>query len=697
MANASDQGLSPVSLCLIVRNEAHHLARCLRSAADLVGEMIVVDTGSTDRTREIAAQLGARVYDFAWCDSFAAARNESIRHAIGDWIFWLDADECLDDVNRERLRALFARLPDANVAYTMAQRSVLEASTHSTAVVHHVRLFRNHPAIRWQYRVHEQILPSIRAAGGDLCHTDVVIDHAGFQEPALQEGKVERNLRLLLLELQEQPHEPFVLFNLASVYLGRGQAAQALPHLRRSLELSHPGDSILRKLWALIARAHHQLGQLPEALTACRSGRQRFPEEPELLFWEALLLRDHGDLNGAETHLRRLLAMPPGVHLAGADEGMQSYKARVLLGEIYRQQGRLDEAEAQWRQVLAERPNYVPVWQRLAELFADQGRWSELDQAIPHLREDSNLAFDAAVLNARSLLARRMYVPARQELEIAIARTPQALVPRILLAHVLLQEGRAPAAAEEALRAVLRLDPRQEESWRNLVTLLRHEGRLAEALAACEAGQMYCPGNDDLALLEALVLHERGDRADAEACLRRLLAKPEAMSGSSPPARQRLKEARHHLAVLCREQGRHNDAAAQWQSLVAAFPDHTPAWLELGESYLAEGRWAELDQVARRLEADPQQKAEAHLYRARAHLARGEFTPAREILQRLIAADPRSPKPRVALSYAYLQEGSDWAAAEQALRDVLTLDPNHAEARHNLKVLLEQRGHLPMG
>ncbi len=566
-----------VSLCLIVRNEEDRLADCLRSAAGLVGEMIVVDTGSTDRTRAVAAGLGARVIDFAWCDSFAAARNEGLRHATGAWIFWLDADERLDEANRQRLRALFAGLPDANVAYTMAQRSVLEAATHSTAVVHHVRLFRNHPKIRWQYRVHEQILPAVRAAGGDLRHTDIVIDHTGFQDPATQEGKVERNLRLLLLELREQPDDPFVHFNLAAVHLGRGQAARALPHLRRSLELSHPADSTVRKQFALLARAHHQLGQLPEALAACRAGRGHFPDDAELLFWEALVFRDHGDLAAAEANLLRLLRLPPGVHLAGADEGMQTYKARILLGEVCQQQGRLGEAEAQWRQVLAERPEYVPAWQRLAELFAGQGRWDELDQALPHLADQPHLADDVAVLRARGLLARQSFAAARQELETVLARAPQALIPHILLTHVLLQEGRDAAAAEEALRAVVRLDPRQDESWRNLVTLLRHEDRSAEALAACEAARMYCPDNDDLPLLHALVLHERGDRAEAEACLRQFLDKPAAPSDPGPLGRQRRREARHHLAVLCREQNRPAEAEAQWRALAAEFPEHAPA------------------------------------------------------------------------------------------------------------------------
>jgi glycosyltransferase involved in cell wall biosynthesis len=107
----------------MVKNEQDNLASCLRSAADLVYEMIIVDTGSTDRTKDVAASLGARVFDFAWVDSFAAARNESLRHATGDWIFWLDGDEYLDEANRHKVRVLFANLGQENAAYSMKQCS----------------------------------------------------------------------------------------------------------------------------------------------------------------------------------------------------------------------------------------------------------------------------------------------------------------------------------------------------------------------------------------------------------------------------------------------------------------------------------------------------------------------------------------------------------------------------------------------
>ncbi len=267
-----------VSLCLIVRNEEDCLADCLRSAADLMQEIIVVDTGSTDRTRDVAAAAGAKVVEFAWSDSFAAARNESLHHATGDWIFWLDADERLDEENRQRLRTLFAGLGEENAAYTMTQQSELEASTYSMTRVDHVRLFRNHPQIRWDYRVHEQILPAIRAAGGELRRSDVVIHHAGFRDPARQEAKVDRNLRLLLIEARERPEDAFILFNLGSVYLGRGQGEMALPLLQRSLSLSRPDDTIVPKLYVLITRCHHQHGRLPEALAVCRGEESCSPE-----------------------------------------------------------------------------------------------------------------------------------------------------------------------------------------------------------------------------------------------------------------------------------------------------------------------------------------------------------------------------------------------------------------------------------
>jgi tetratricopeptide (TPR) repeat protein len=472
-------GRPRVSLCMIVKNEEANLSACLETVAGLVEDTVVVDTGSTDQTREIAARHHARVLDFPWVDSFAAVRNESLKHATGAWIFWLDADDRLDAVNRERLQAFFAGLGDENAAYVMKCLCLPAPGSDNVTVVDHVRVFRNHPEIRWQYRVHEQILPAVRRLGGEVRWTDAVIHHAGYQDAALRGRKLERDLRLLRLENDEHPDDPFTLFNLGSVYQELRQPADALPLLRRSLERSHPADSIVRKLHALVAQCYRQLRQLPEARAACRAGLRYYPEDTELLFLEGVVQRELGDWAGAEAAWLRLLAAQEPSHFASIDAGLRGPKTRQNLAALFEEDGRYAEAEAQWQAVAAEQPNCRAAWLGLANLYLGQRRWAELETVVGKLEEERPKSADAAVLRARRHLAHREFAAARRILDVAILQEPQAVWPRVILSHVLLQEGQDWAAAEQALRNVLAVDPGHVEARRNLGVLLQQLGRSA--------------------------------------------------------------------------------------------------------------------------------------------------------------------------------------------------------------------------
>jgi GT2 family glycosyltransferase/thioredoxin-like negative regulator of GroEL len=482
---SGDSGVGPVrrvrvSLCAIACNEEKNLPPCLASAHDLVDEMVLVDTGSTDQTKAAAARFGARVFDFPWCDNFAAARNETLHHATGDWIFWLDADDRLDEDARRQLRELFASLGEANVAYVMKVRSAVHGGDDSARLLDQVRLFRNHPEVRWQHRIHEQILPSLRGLGGEARWTDILIDHTGYQDEALRQRKLERNWRLLQLEAAEMPDDPFTLLNLGWTALDRGCTADALPWLRRSLERSVPDSSIVRKLYVLLAQGHRQLGQCAEALAACREGRARCPDDAELLFEEAVLLREERDFSGAEACVLRLLKTQAGEYFAGVDSGLRPYKARHLLAEVYREQGHAAAAAAQWQAVLAEQPHFVPACLGLAEMFLAQGRWDELEQLSQRLHTEARAEMEASVVRARAHLARREFTEARRVLEGTISRFPDALWPRVILSHTLLQEGQDWEAAEAALRGILALAPDDPEARQNLATLLRQVGRPAD-------------------------------------------------------------------------------------------------------------------------------------------------------------------------------------------------------------------------
>jgi GT2 family glycosyltransferase/tetratricopeptide (TPR) repeat protein len=472
-----------VSLCLIVKDEEDNLPACLGSAADLVDEVVVVDTGSADRTREVAARFGARV------DSFAAARNQIIEHARGEWIFWLDADDRLDEDNRAKLRQLFSRLPGGIGAYSMKCLCLPDPVSRTATVVDHIRLFSNYPAIRWQYRVHEQILPAVRKAGGTVRFADVVIHHTGYQDPALRGRKLQRDLRLLRLEDEEHPDDPFTLFNLGSVYQELGDPEGALPLLRRSLERSHPRDSIVRKLYALMVGCHRRAGRPGEALSLCEEGLGVCPDDTELLFVHAVLLKEKGDLPGAEGRLQRLLTTRPGAHFASVDAGLRGYKARHNLAVLYRQSGRDEEALGQWRQALAERPDFVPAWLGAAEVHLRQGQWQMVEEVAGRLEGLPGGGVEAPLLRARAHLARGEFGLARSLLEGVIARAPGELAPRVILTHVLLQEGADLDAAERALRAVLELAPEHPEARHNLALLLRQKGEAArDALFTTDVG-----------------------------------------------------------------------------------------------------------------------------------------------------------------------------------------------------------------
>jgi tetratricopeptide (TPR) repeat protein len=298
------------------------------------------------------------------------------------------------------LRALFAGLCDENVCYSLKCRCLPDPHSQSATFVDHIRLFRNHPAVRWSYRVHEQILPAVRNAGGAVRAADAVVTHTGYTDPALRRRKLERDLRLLTFQQQDMPDEPFTLFYLGMVNLDLGDHAVALPHLKRSLELSAQGDSIVRKLYSLLADGTARAGDLRGGLGWCEQGLTVCPDDPELLFVQALMRTESGDLRGARASLLRLLAVEAQVQFASVAEGLRTFKARHQLGVVCFRLGEHDAAEALWRRCVAERPDSVLTWVALCELCRLQQRWADAEAAAAALAALPDGAAEAAHMRA---------------------------------------------------------------------------------------------------------------------------------------------------------------------------------------------------------------------------------------------------------------------------------------------------------
>jgi GT2 family glycosyltransferase/glycosyltransferase involved in cell wall biosynthesis len=225
-----------LSVCLITKNEEQFLDQCLKSVQDIAHQIIVVDTGSTDRTVAIAKSRGAQVFHFDWCDDFSAARNAALEHATGDWILILDADEELPADQHEHLQA------DMNSSGAIGHRLPLTNAGQADGFSYVPRLFRNAPGVFYHGRIHEQVFPSLmpycKAWGLDTrLGTTQLLHHGYAKEIVRDRNKNERNLRLLQLALAERPKDPNLVMNLGLELVRSGELPSGLEHYREAFRL----------------------------------------------------------------------------------------------------------------------------------------------------------------------------------------------------------------------------------------------------------------------------------------------------------------------------------------------------------------------------------------------------------------------------------------------------------------------------
>lgn len=242
MHQSSSQRRPLLSLTMIVRDEEHTLGRCLEAVRGVVDQIVIVDTGSTDSTIAIAREYGAEVHHFAWCDDFAAARNEALRHACGEWILYLDADEMLTPESAATLRHLLRQQPPhvGGLLCTIVSPHRVGENTSEMHRGAYPRLFRNYgyPRIAFRGRVHEQITPAIIECGGAIVHSPIVIQHSGYNIPREQlEEKVRRNYRLLIRHVQEEPLNGYAWFQLGQTLARMQLFSEAEQAFRLALQM----------------------------------------------------------------------------------------------------------------------------------------------------------------------------------------------------------------------------------------------------------------------------------------------------------------------------------------------------------------------------------------------------------------------------------------------------------------------------
>jgi glycosyltransferase involved in cell wall biosynthesis len=253
-----------LSLCLIVKNEAANLPRCLESAAGVVDEIVVVDTGSTDETVAIAERFGARVLHHAWQNDFALARNVGLDAATGEWILHLDADEELEAESARRLKPFLAQV-DADGVLVQLQHKVSADGLTDLLESSEVRLFRNRPHHRFEMNLHTQILPSIQRHGGRVVPSEFKIWHYGYLQTTAQGGvdRGQRNLALLEEAVARSPNDAYSVAKLGQTHFLLGNDAIAEAHLLRlwrQLDIESLNPAVLSETLAALAAIAERRG-----------------------------------------------------------------------------------------------------------------------------------------------------------------------------------------------------------------------------------------------------------------------------------------------------------------------------------------------------------------------------------------------------------------------------------------------------
>lgn len=360
-----------LSLCLIARDSAHTIGQALQSARPFMDEMIVVDTGSTDDTPRIARECGATVFDLRWPDSFAAARNASLEHATGDWIFWMDSDDLLPPASGQELRRRIAGCPERNVAFWVfiEERRAGPNGKFQVQVHAHAKLFPRRDDIRFQFRVHEQVAPAIRRVGLPIRRTTAKVCHVTDRSPAAESARLDRNLRLAYLDLQDHPRSPFVWMSLGTTYLYLAKCAPtAVYFLRRSVAGFRRGSPIQLNALLYLGQALNANGDHRQEEHLYRRALRFFPDDAVLL-WRLGILCERSRRAGTAVNFYRTILERGRLRTSAVHGGGMFSRTALRLGRLYLQAGDRARCEQVWRSFLDRQPRSAPVRSALEQLL----------------------------------------------------------------------------------------------------------------------------------------------------------------------------------------------------------------------------------------------------------------------------------------------------------------------------------------
>lgn len=389
-----------ITLTMIVRNEEHHLRACLDSARDYVDEIVIVDTGSTDRTVEIALTYTDKVYHQPWQNDFSLARNLALSKSTCSWILVLDADEVLEVDSGASLRSIINQAPLVNAyLFTLFNPTAHLSEEYNRFQV--LRLFRNNGDYRFVGKIHEQVL--IAKSQGVALAEGIIIKHQMLAQSE-RNRKRQRNLTLLLECVSLEPDNLFLQYYLGLEWLMLNKPFKAFPHLAVAYQnISSEYPMFRTPALRCLVICLQALGQLDEAICVCLDASIEFPGYADVYYLGGILLEEKGEYRLALKWLAEALksGSPPPLysHIVGSSNFLALYHMGIccdLLGER-------TQARSFYEQALKANPCYLPpLYNLFLAVLSEFGPSGTLDY-LTNLLADYEKSCKTSILTASTL------------------------------------------------------------------------------------------------------------------------------------------------------------------------------------------------------------------------------------------------------------------------------------------------------
>lgn len=373
-----------LSLCMIVKNEEANLPQCLTSVQNLVDEMIIMDTGSSDRTVEIAQEFGAIVPTYQWKNHFSEARNEALKYVSGDWILVLDADEKLNPKIIPQIEKVITN--EKAIAINLIRQEIGAKQSPYSLIT---RLFRNHPQVKFTRPYHSIVDDSITELLKQEKHwkiidlSEIAIFHYGYTQEAIASlDKYNRARKAMESFWRQNPHDAYVCSKLGALYIEIGEEKKGVKLLKQGLKSNPRQPHILYEL-------HYHLGNIYAKQKQLEQAAKHYQKAIEQPILAQLKL-------GAFNNIGSLFQL-----IGDFKKAYQAYQNSIKidptfamgyfnLGMTLKAMGKLSEAITAYENAIKYEANYAPAYQNLGVVYWKKGQILESTEAFKKALELHN-------------------------------------------------------------------------------------------------------------------------------------------------------------------------------------------------------------------------------------------------------------------------------------------------------------------